>query len=195
MPSFALRRAARWVLAGAVVVFLDLRLQGFDVLHDAVGIGLVLVGLRAVPRGLGGRWREPAIAVAATSLAITLALEFVPLPGAVGAIAGLLGLGGTVLTVLTFRVSCRRLDLEDAASSWSTTLVLVATIWGGLAAVGVTLVLASGGRPFWYETPLAVPAVVIAFVPFVHLITSLVRTAAPAGRRGSEEARALAGRR
>lgn len=180
----ALRQSAWLVFAGSLVVFLDFEINGFDLISDVIGAGLVVAGIvKLSSAGLGRRFATPALVASVVWFLLTVPMQVVTLPGLFNWVAGLAGLGTAVFGLLAFRDACRELGLDGAASSWSTSLLLVSWIWGGFALLGAVFAVVNGGE-FFYEGPWVIPFVVLAFVPGVHLLMSLKRTASAADRGG-----------
>lgn len=174
----ALREAARMVFFGTLIVVLDFEINGFDLINDVVGAGLVVAGVVKVSNaGLGGRFALPAVLVSAVWFVTTIVETFVLLPALLAGAAGLILLAAAILDLLLFRHACRQLALDEAASSWSTSLALATWIWGGLTLLGIGLALLHGGA-FSYEGPVAIPVVIAAFAPVVHILVTLRRTVA-----------------
>lgn len=171
-----LARSATLVFAGALVVLLAFEINGFDLINDVIGAGLVLAGLWGLQTaGLAARWSSLAVASGAVFLVVTVLTEVGAMPWPLLWLGGLTGLATAILGGLTFRDACDRQGLFRVVSSWSTSLRLVVWIWGGLAVLGLFLWGAAGGA-FHYEGPAAIPVVILVFVPAVHMLISLWRT-------------------
>lgn len=180
----ALRESAWLVFAGSLVVFLHFEINGFDLINDVIGAGLVVAGIVKLPSaGLGRRFATPALVASVVWFLLTVPMQVVTLHVLLNWVASLAGLGTAIFGALAFRDSCRELGLDGAASSWSTSLLLVSWIWGGLVLLGAVFAVANGGE-FFYEGPWVIAIVVLAFVPGGHLLMSLNRTASAADKGG-----------
>lgn len=176
----ALERSAKLVFAGALVVVFDFEINRFDLINDAVGVGLVVAGLwRLQATDVAPRWTPLALAAGVVWFLMVAVMQVVTIPGPLSWIAATSALATTVLGALAFRDACHHLALDRAASSWSTSLRLAASIWGGLLFLGLVAMAATGGA-FYYEGPWAIPVIILGFVPAVHLMISLGRTASQA---------------
>ncbi len=176
----ALERSAKLVFAGSLVIVLDFQINGFDLINDAVGVGLVVAGLwRLHPTDVAARWTPLALVAGVVCLLFAVWMQVVAIPGPLFWITPMASIATTVFGVLAFRDACRHLALERAASSWSTSLRLAVSIWGGLLFLGLVAMAATGGDVY-YEGPWAIPVVALGFVPAVHLMISLGRTASQA---------------
>lgn len=166
--------AARLLLAGTLVIVIDVRIDQFDVIADAVGGVLVLVGILRVQSSVRG-------AEAVTTLMLVLALiglvaSIIETVSVNNILALILATAQPIGTVLLADVLAKALAADEPALSatWRMTYRLV--LWLGvvplllLNAIG----LASGGLRI--ETPLVLALLVIMAVPLVYLLVALSRT-------------------
>lgn len=176
----ALKRSAKLVFAGSLVLVLDFQINGFDLINDAVGVGLVVAGLwRLQATDVAPRWTPLALVAGIVWFLMVAVTQVVTILGSLSWIAAMSALATTALGALVFRDACHHLTLHRAASSWSTSLRLAVSIWGGLLFLGLVAMAATGGE-FYYEGRWAILIVVLGFVPAVHLMISLGRTASQA---------------
>ncbi len=107
----ALRQAAWLVFAGSLVVLLDFEINGFDLINDVIGAGLVVAGIvKLSGADLGGRHVASVL-----WFLLTLPMQVVTLPGLLNWVAGLAGLGTAIAGLLAFRGACRQLGLDGGA--------------------------------------------------------------------------------
>lgn len=178
----ALERSAKLVFAGSLVVVLDFEINRFDLINDAAGVGLVVAGLgRLHTTDVAARWTPLAIAAAGVWFLMTAVMQVVTIPGPLSWLVAISAVAATLYGALAFRDACRHLALDRAVSSWSTSLRLASSIWGGLLFLGLIAMAAAGGE-FHYEGPWAILVVVLGFMPAVHLMISLGRTASQVQR-------------
>lgn len=161
------------------MIAIDFRIDQFDIIADAVGGVLVLVGIARVQSSVRG-------AEAVTTLVMVLAViclvaSIIETVSVSNGLASILATAQPIGTVLLADVLAKALAADEHALSetWRMTYHLV--LW--LAVVPMVafqaLALASGGAQI--ETPLVIPLLMILSIPLITLCLALSRTArAPA---------------
>lgn len=187
------RRAAGQLFVGTLVIVIDFRINGFDLINDVIGILLVVSGLTllaSLPRSRATERFDLARNLAIFSAIVTVLEQFVDLSAGsdlwpVSLVGNLIGLVGVLLMADGFRRLATDHQVPPLIETWELSFRLL--LFGAfvplvlLDLAGLVVWLANGGRQVNFETPLAIIAVLLALVPLVHLLMSLHRTQALAG--------------
>lgn len=115
------------VVVGLVVVMLDLRIGGFDLLADPLGWALALTGLARL------RPLHPGFRVAVVAAAVGLVISIPQTFGEPGNV--LVAIDSVTSTVLTFSVCTAMIALLPAVRTWAETVR-----WADLALAAISLV-------------------------------------------------------
>jgi uncharacterized membrane protein len=173
----ALHRALGILIVGMLLVFVDLRVDGFDLLPDVVGWGLAAFALgrcRDAHGDDGYRSRITAAWVLALLCAAFAVLDLVgdPAPH----LDWLVSVAQPVVTAFAFARLARVTGPDSLRRSWDTSIAL---LLGGLAVALVAIALEDSG--------FGVVAVVVVIAAAVHYLVSIWRTRtalnSPAGVR------------
>ncbi len=181
----ALARIARLLLFATLMLVIDLRIEGFDLINDVIGAVLVIVGIIRLPEAIPEpvRFHKALLILAVVTLAAAIAEQFDA--GSVATAA--LGWSNVVGAWLTARLLAEAFaaDADDIFfAQWSASERLL--LWMGIAPIVGLSILG------WFIEPvegelgaLAVVTIVVAAVPLLHLLVSLYRTSllAPARDR------------
>lgn len=159
--------AARLLMAGTLVIVTDFRFDQFDIIADAVGGVMVLVGIARVQSSVRG-------AEAVTTLVMVLAVI-----GLVASIIETVSVSNGLASILATAQPIGTVLLADVLVLWLAVVPMVAF---------QAFALASGGAQI--ETPLVIPLLMILSIPLITLCLALSRTArAPALEPTTEAAR------
>ena len=169
----ALSRVAWLLLLGTLVVVVDFRVEGFDLVHDIAGAVLVIAGViglrQAVPQL--ARFHLSLLVLAGIALLAAIAQQIDPdNPAALA-----LGWPNVIGAWLTARLLAEAFDGEHddiMAAQWSASERLL--LWLGIVPiVGLAIV---GWLIESAEDTLALVTLVLALLPLLHLLVSLYRT-------------------
>jgi hypothetical protein len=172
----ALARIARLLLLATLIIVIDLRFEGFDVINDVVGAVLVIVGIVRLPGAIPQpvRYHNALLALAAVALAAAIAEQF----DARGVVVVVLGWSNVVGAWLTARLFAAVFAAEGDdifTAQWSASERLL--LWLGIAPIIGLSILG------WFLEPvegelgvLAVVTILVAALPLFHLLVSLYRT-------------------
>ena len=166
--------AASLLLFATLIIVVDVRLPSLDVVPDAIGGLMVLVGVMRVHGAIRGAdgLRTALVVLAVIALPVTMLETLAPIAGEI-ALLGLSQLIGTVVLARLLAEAFR--DTEPAlAALWRMAYQLA--IWLALVpfVAGVVLGRLSGGGQF--ESPLAIVLIVILAVPLIVVLQALWRT-------------------
>lgn len=175
----ALAKAARLLLFGTLIIVIDLRIEGIDLINDLAGAGLVIIGVaglpRAVPQPIG--LHRPLLVLAGVGLAAAIAEQFDP----ESVLSSLLAWSNVIGAWLTARFLAEAFAAEGNdifAAQWSASERLL--LWLGIVPIiGLSIVgrlIDAGGTG---PGPLAIVTFVLAVLPLLHLLVSLYRTSQP----------------
>lgn len=169
-----LARAAGLLLAGMAVMLVDVRLDELDVVPDAIGGVLMLLGILEASGAIEG---------ADDVKNVLLVLALVGLVASVldtlsvdNVLAGALAIAQPLGALLLARLLAGVLSPAEAslAASWRLTSVLV--LWLGLVPWLVGTVVGYVVGPVRMETPLVIPILIVVSIPYISLVISLFRT-------------------
>lgn len=166
--------AASLLFVAPLIIVGDVRLPSLDVVPDAIGGLMVLVGVMRVHgavRGADGL-RTALVVLAVIALPVTMIETLAPITGEI-ALLGLSQLIGTVVLARLLAEAFRATE-PTLAALWRMAYQLA--IWLALApfVVGVMLGRLSGGGQF--ESPLAIVLIVILAVPLIVVLQAPWRT-------------------
>jgi hypothetical protein len=166
--------AASLLFFATLIIVVDVRLPSLDVVPDAIGGLMVLVGVMRVHGAIRGAdgLRTALVVLAVIALPVTMLETVAPIAGEI-ALLGLSQLIGTIVLARLLAEAFR--DTEPAlAALWRMAYQLA--IWLALVpfVVGVVLGRLSGGGQF--ESPLAIVLIVILAVPLIVVLQALWRT-------------------
>lgn len=172
----ALARIARLLLLATLIIVIDLRFEGFDVINDVVGAVLVIVGIVRLPGAIPPpvRSHNALLALAAVALAAAIAEQF-DTGGVVAAVLGWSNVVGAWLTARLFAEVFAAEDDDVFTAQWSASERLL--LWLGIAPIIGLSILG------WFFGPaegdlgvFAILTIVVAALPLLHLLVSLYRT-------------------
>ena len=179
--------ALRMVFWGGLVCVLDFEINGFDVLHDFVGMLLVTIGVVRLTRmpihEAGAKWIKFASVVAVVACAHSLLLQFrfrgPDLPWPLSSLLQLFSLAAVLAFCVSMRRACDVLACPSSAASWRVTTLLMAVVWvlpyGALNIIGLLSTFLPALEFSVDLGPFAVPILVLLLVPLVHLFLSTSR--------------------
>ncbi len=172
----ALARIARLLLLATLIIVIDLRFEGFDVINDVVGAMLVIIGIVRLPAAIPPpiRFRNALLALAAVALAAAIAEQF-DTGGVVAAVLGWSNVVGAWLTARLFAEVFAAEDDDIFTAQWSASERLL--LWLGIAPIIGLSILG------WFFGPaegdlgvFAIMTILVAALPLLHLLVSLYRT-------------------
>jgi len=172
----ALARIARLLLLATLIIVIDLRFEGFDVINDVVGAVLVIVGIVRLPAAIPPpvRFHNALLALAAVALAAAIAEQF-DTGGVVAAVLGWSNVVGAWLTARLFAEVFAAEDDDIFTAQWSASERLL--LWLGIAPITGLSILG------WFFGPaegdlgvFAIMTILVAALPLLHLLVSLYRT-------------------
>lgn len=184
-----LASACRWILTGTLVIVLDVSIDGFDLVNDTLG-ALVVVGgillLIGVVDAPGNRRRTRWLVVVAGAGVLCSLTDQLGLTAFAGwtQVVGAALLATVLATVLAAESGHE--GWSEAARRWQLNRRLVVWLW--LIPAALLEVLVRVGLDGSYESPLALPLVIVALAPLVHLIVTLLHTARVADGHVAEAA-------
>lgn len=195
-----LRRDLLLFVAGLLVFLLDLRVGGLDLLHDVVGAGLMLAAVFSLARfeGPGRYGRALGVAKGAAGVVLVVTILSEPPLVAVGLLAGVARSVGLVLGVVGLHALTLAMEdltlaagMVEPARRWGCAGWLVVVLnevpIAIMYALGVAGGLSAGGFVFGTESVLAVPMVLLVFIPAFYVIHAARGTLAGQDRdRGGE---------
>jgi len=169
-----LARAAGILLAGTLVIVFDVRIDQFDIIADAVGGVLVVIGILRVRSSVRGA--EAVTTLMMVLAAIGLVASIIETVSVNNLLAGILGTAQPIGVVLLADLLARSLTAGDHALSdtWRMTYHLV--LWLGVVPMLVLNAIALVSGPMRIETPLVLVLLVIMAVPLIYLLVALWRT-------------------
>lgn len=167
--------AAGLLAAGTLVIVIDVRIEQFDLIADAVGGVLIVIANLRVQASIRG-------AEGTTMLLVVVALIGL-VPSIIETVAGNNPIAATLGIVQPFgalviaNLLARALATSEPALSEAWRLTRTLVLWLGIVPLVVfqAIGFASGGVQI--ETPLAIPLLVILVIPLIYLLVSLSRTA------------------
>jgi hypothetical protein len=133
-----------------------------------------VVRLAGAARRLATRAADVALPLAVIVVPLTLVNQF-EVSLALLAISDIASYAGVLLVALAFEHVAMAADDGSLARSWRTSRWLIGVL-GGLAIIISVLAWAADGPSRHYETAWAIPLVLLAFAPLVHLLVVLRRT-------------------
>jgi hypothetical protein len=169
-----LASAAGLLLAGTLIILVDIRIDQFDILADAVGAALVLIAVLRIRSSIRG-------ADATHDLLVVLAL--------VGLAAGVIDtvsvntlignllataqiIGAMVLANLLARAFAS--TERELSATWGLTCRLI--LWLGVVPVLIVGAISLFNRGVHIETALVIPLLLVLAVPLIYLLMALSRT-------------------
>ena len=172
----ALARIARLLLLATLIIVIDLRFEGFDVINDVVGAVLVIVGIVRLPAAIPPpvRYHNALLALAAVALAAAIAEQF-DTGGVVAAVLGWSNVVGAWLTARLFAEVFAAEDDDVFAAQWSASERLL--LWLGIVPlIGLSILGLFFGPAEGDLGVFAILTIVVAALPLLHLLVSLYRT-------------------
>jgi hypothetical protein len=176
----------RMIFWGGLLVVLDFKFNGFDLLNDTLGMILVVIGvarLSGIP--VSDRYRglmNFVLVMAVLSLAKSVINQIpMKLPTGISILIQIFSFLSLVATTVFCRCMaecCRQAQFDAAGRSWQVTSILFIVIYlMPLGLLDLTLVACMAtNRHFSYSTgPAGVLLVLVFFIPLVHLFVSTSR--------------------
>ena len=166
--------AASLLFVATLIIVVDVRIPDLDVVPDAIGGFMVLVGvmrLHGAIRGADGL-RTALVVLALIALPVTILETLAPITGDL-ALLGLSELIGTIVLARLLAEAFRGTEPELAAL-WRMAYQLA--IWLALVPFVAGVMLGRMGGGGQVESPLAIVLVVILAVPLVVVLRALWRT-------------------
>jgi hypothetical protein len=193
LDSKTVIRALRLIFWGGLIVVLDFKFNNFDILHDAVGMLLICLGVFPLAKQPGGpNYEKFMLFVKIVAILSVLGTIFDNFRVSVAwsfvfSTLHLLTLAGIHVFCLAMRNMSGVHNLSRSQNSWKTTLLLFIIIYeiplglfylgilGGVVWVIVTGRTFNFNFNFNIEGPRAIPILVAFFVPLIHLFISTSR--------------------
>ncbi len=164
------------LLFGTLVIVIDLRIDGFDLINDMIGAVLVIIAVAGFPKSVPEpvRIHLPLLGLASIALIAAVAQQIDP----ESVVTSALGWSYAVGAWLTARMLATAFGDENddiMAAQWSASERLL--LWLGIVPiVGLSIVgwlIEPTGTGI---APIAVATLVLTFLPLLHLLVSLYRT-------------------
>lgn len=187
-PSVDVARAVRplkMIFWGALLVVLDFRINGFDLLNDTIGMILITIAVFSLAqiRVDDRYWTMMSFVriMSAVALAKSVVVQ-IPMRGSTGmgvllALTSLIGLIATMVFFAAMRRLCQSGGLSRSARSWTTTLTLFAVIY--LIPMGLFYAIAlfcmASGKSFSYHEQWMILLIPVFLVPPIHMFVSTSR--------------------
>lgn len=170
----AVSSAAGLLFVATLIIVVDVRMATLDVVPDAIGGFMVVVGvlrLRGAVRGADAL-RTALVVLAVIALPVTVIETLAPSTGALA----LLGVSQLIGTIVLARLLAEALRATEPALASRWQLAYRLTVWLALVPFVAAALLGWMTGGVQLESPLAIVLVVILAVPLVVVLQALWRT-------------------
>lgn len=170
----AVGRAAALLFVATLIIVVDVRLPSLDIVPDAVGGLMVLVGVLRVHGAIRGAdgLRTALVVLAVVALPVTMLETLAPITGEIA----LLGLSQLIGTIVLARLLTEAFRATEPALAGLWRMAYQLTIWLALVPFVAGAMLGRVGGGGRVESPLAIVLIVILAVPLVVVLQALWRT-------------------
>lgn len=127
--------ACRFIAIGLLVIFIDIRLNGFDIVLDVVGAALIVAGARTMDQLMGlheprlNTWVQGGAICGLIQSVLVWMVHAHPVLEAFNTFLGLASVAGTVAFALLMQRTCRRFEDVEPVTWWRLAYHFVLWLW------------------------------------------------------------------